>query len=399
MRENAEFRSAGPLMARALLARILPGGMRERGGAVPVAWRQLSAEPAKLAVGILAVAAAVALVLLLTGLRRGMGEQVTVYLDRQAPVLVGREGFRNFLSEASVLPEGLAARIETVPGVASAVPISQQYAMLGLHGGRVLAVLVGYDLGRAGGPWRLGEGREPGARDEVVLDRVLASEHGLEVGSTLAYRGERLRVVGLSSGTSGFMTPLAFATRETVNAFDRRPRTASFFLVAPEPGTSPGAVAARIERVVPGVSARPRAEVAAEDRGLFVSAFNGPLLAMVAIALAVAILVVGLTVYSSTSERSRDYATLKAIGLRRGSLLRLASGQALLLAVAGTAAGTLLALAGAWGIAALAPKYLIVVTGPSIAAMAAAALLIALAAAFPPARQLARLDPATAFRR
>ena len=47
---------------------------------------------------------------------------------------------------------------------------------------------------------------------------------------------------------------------------------------------------------------------------------------------------------------------------------------------------------------ALAPKYLIVVSAESVALMAAAALVMALAAAFLPARYLARLDPATAFR-
>ena len=47
----------------------------------------------------------------------------------------------------------------------------------------------------------------------------------------------------------------------------------------------------------------------------------------------------------------------------------------------------------------LAPKYLIVVTGGSIALMTLAALAMALVAAFLPARYLARLDPATAFRR
>ena len=99
-------------------ARILPHGMWRRG--VPIAWRQLSAEPAKLAVSVIAVAAAVALVLLLTGLRRGIGEQVTLYLDHQAPVLVGQEGARNFLSQKSVLPEALEARIAGVPGVADA---------------------------------------------------------------------------------------------------------------------------------------------------------------------------------------------------------------------------------------------------------------------------------------
>jgi putative ABC transport system permease protein len=367
-------------------------------GSVPFARRQLLAEPAKLAVSVLAIAAAVALVLLLTGLRRGMGEQVTLYLDRQPPVLVGQEGARNFMAQTSVLPEAVGARLERVPGVAAATPISEQFAMLTLHGRRVLPLLVGFDPGKAGGPWSLAAGRAPRAQGEVVLDQVLAEEHRLPVGSIVTYRGRPLRVVGLSRGTTAWMTPLAFATRRTLNELSRQPRTASFFLVSPREGVSPAVLAARIERAIPGVSALTRDEAAANDRSLFTGAFNGILLAMVTIAFAVAIMVIGLTVYSSTSERGREYATLKAIGLRRGALLRLAAAQAGALALAGALLGTGLAFAGLWAAAALAPKYLIVVTAGSIAAMGAAALLMAVAAALLPARYLARLDPATAFR-
>jgi putative ABC transport system permease protein len=368
-------------------------------GSVPVAWRQLRAEPAKLLVAMVAVAAAVALVLLLSGLRRGMGEQVTLYVDHQPPVLVGQAGARNFIGQTSVLPDTLGTRLEGVPGVAVATPISNQFAMLTLHGHRALLLLVGSDPGEAGGPWSLAAGRAPRARGELMLDRVLAEEHGLEVGSTVEHRGTPLRIVGLSRGTTAWMTPLAFATRATLNALRRQPGTASFFLVRPEEGVSPDTLAERIERTVSGVSAFTREEAAANDRRLFTGAFTGVLLAMVTIAFAVAIMVIGLTVYSSTSERGREYATLKAIGLRRGPLLRLAGAQAGALALAGTALGTGLAFAGVWAAAALAPKYLIVVTAESVAVMGFAALAIAVAAALLPARYLARLDPATAFRR
>ena len=367
-------------------------------GRVPVTRRQFAAEPAKVAVSVLAIAAAVALVLLLSGLRRGMGEQVTLYLDRQPPVLVGQAGARNFMAQTSVLPEALGARLERVSGVGTATPISEQFAMLTLHGRRVLPLLVGFDPGRAGGPWSLASGRAPRARGEIVVDRVLAEEHGLAVGATVSYRGTTLRVVGLSRGTTAWMTPLAFATRTTLNELSRQPRTASFFLVSPRPGFSPTVLAARIERAVPGVSALTREEAAANDRSLFTGAFNGILLTMVTIAFLVAIMVIGLTVYSSTSERGREYATLKAIGLRRGPLLRLAGMQAGALALAGTALGTGLAFAGLWAAAEVAPKYLIVVTAGSVASMGLAALLMAVAAALLPARYLARLEPATAFR-
>jgi putative ABC transport system permease protein len=195
------------------------------------------------------------------------------------------------------------------------------------------------------------------------------------------------------------MTPLAFAPRETVNALSRLPGTASFFLVRPDPGLEPATLAARIDRTVPGVSALTRSEVAANDRRLFVDPFSGPLLAMVAIAFVVAILVIGLAVYSSIAERSREYATLKALGLRRRALVRLVGTQAAALALAGTALGIVLAFGASRSVSALAPKYLIAISPGAVAAVAASALAIALVAALVPARLLARLDPASALRR
>jgi putative ABC transport system permease protein len=369
------------------------------GGAVPIARRQLLSEPAKVVAALAAVAAAVTLVLLLSGLRRGMGEQVTVYLDRQPPVLVGAKGVRDFVAQTSVLTERTAARVARVPGVADAAPITEGFAMLSLHGRRVLTLLVGYDKGRRGGPWRLAEGRRPEAPNELVLDSVVAGDHGLAVGSTLRFRGADLHIVGLSTGTSGFMTPLAFSTRETANRLNELPNAATFLLVTPERGVVPAALAARIDSAVPGVSARLRGELAANDRDLFVGAFSGPLLAMVLIAGSVAVLVIAITVYSSTRDRGREYATLKAIGLAHGALLRLVAVQASALALIGTALGVALAAAAARGVGELAPKYLIVLSSADVGRMGLAALLFALVAGLLPARYLASLDPATAFRR
>ena len=366
---------------------------------VPVARRQLGAEPAKLVVTLLAVAAAMALVLLLVGLRRGISEQTTLYLDRQAPVLVGQKGMRNFMAQASVLPERLGAAIGAVPGVAGVTAITEQYAMFRLHDQRALSLLVGYDPGRAGGPWKLASGRPPAAAGEVVLDEVLASSHGLVVGSVFRFRGASLRVVGLSEGTSSWMVPLAFTTRSFVNELGRQPGTASFFLVEPAAGITPAVLAGRIGRALPQVSSATSRELGRNDRDLFIGALSGPLLAMVTIAVVVAIIVIGLTVYSSTLERSREYATLKAVGLRPRRLVALAGGQAVALAIGGVALGTLLALAGRWAAAELAPKFLIVISSTSVVLMLAGALAIALVAAVLPARYMAHLDPASAFRR
>ena len=120
---------------------------------------------------------------------------------------------------------------------------------------------------------------------------------------------------------------------------------------------------------------------------------------MVLISFAVAVLVIGLAVYSSTAERARDYATLKALGLRQAAFFRLVGAQAAGLALTGTMLGVLVALLAARAISALEPKYLVVIDAGSVAAVAASALAMALLAAFVPARFVARLDPASAFRR
>jgi putative ABC transport system permease protein len=268
--------------------------------------------------------------------------------------------------------------------------------MLPLHGKRVLTVLIGYD--ERGGPWALAKGRPP-QDGELVVDRVLADEHGLRVGSTLRFRGAELRVVGLSKGTSGFMTPLAFTTRRTANALNEQPRTATFLLVTPVAGVSAQGLVSRIDRAVPAVGATLRDELAANDRDAFVGAFSGPLSAMVVIAAAVAVLVIALTVYSSTRDRAREYATLKALGLARAGLLRLVALQAAALALVGTVLGFVLALAAARVVSAVAPKYLIALGPRDAALMTAAALVFALVAGLVPARYLANLDPATAFSR
>jgi putative ABC transport system permease protein len=307
-------------------------------------------------------------------------------------VLVGQKGVRDFIDQPSILSDRLAPRIAAIPGVARVTPITEQYAMFRLHGQRVLSLLIGYDPSRAGGPWQLASGRTPSAAGELVLDQVLASSHGFRVGSTLRFRGATLKIVGLSKGTAGWMMPLGFATRSFVNELNGRPGTATFLFVAPRSGVASAALVAKLNRALPDASAVERSHLASNDRQLFVGAFNGQLLAMVSIAVIVAIIVIGLSVYTSTLERARDYATLKAIGLAPGRLVRLASTQAVSLALSGLLMGTLLAVLGRWAVSELAPKFLIVITPTSVG-------LMALVAASVPARYLAHLDPASAFRR
>lgn len=369
------------------------------GDGVPLARRQLRSSWSKELLSLTAIAAAVALVLTLAGLRRGISDQVSLFLDHQPPVLVGQTGTRDFLSQTSVLPDSVGRELVRVPGVASSAPVTQQYAMLTLHSRRVLGVLIGFEPGEAGRPWRIAEGRAPSTLGEVAVDRVLASEHGILLGGVVRYRGQALRVVGLTAGTQAFMTPLLFATRKTTNELAGRPGTANFFLVSLTPGASPATVAASINRSVPGVTALPTKAAARNDRALFASAFSAPLLAMVAIGLAAAALVDGVTVFSSALERRREFATLKAIGMSAKRLAGIAFVEAEALALGGAAVGIAAAFALRSLIEALAPRYEIALAAGTSLLVAAAVAAISALAALVAVRSVLRLDPVEAFAR
>jgi ABC-type antimicrobial peptide transport system permease subunit len=98
------------------------------------------------------------------------------------------------------------------------------------------------------------------------------------------------------------------------------------------------------------------------------------------------------------AERRREYGIIKALGASRRRLGVLALAQTLILAVLGLAAGGLLLAAGRALLGWARPQFEVVITGGLLVQAIGAALVMALLAAIAPARRLARLDPATAYR-
>ena len=94
-----------------------------------------------------------------------------------------------------------------------------------------------------------------------------------------------------------------------------------------------------------------------------------------------------------------DAAGSHCSGARNRRLYATVLSQALLAALAGATLGSGLAMGAAQVIMALRPQFLVTLTPLAVAQAAAATLIMAALAAFFPARLLARLAPAEAFRR
>ena len=362
-----------------------------------LARRSLLRDRTRFALSVLGVAVSVGLILLLAGYRAGVYRQASSYLDN-APgsVVVAEKGIRDFLGTSSVLPRGGEDAVRTTSGVARVIPIVSQFVIFERHGRKDGFFLIGYDPAAGGGPWKLVEGRQPAADDELVIDRTTARQHDIEIGDQLTLLDRTATVVGLSDQTTFWAGSIAFARITTLESLLRTPGLRSFLLVTPKAGVTPEEL--RVRLAVPGADALLKADVIANDAKLMARVYDVPIGLMVAIAYVVGVLVVGLVIYTATIERRREYGAIKAIGARNGALYRVVTTQAAIAALIGAVAGIALAFGAAAALMAWRPQFLLAFEPASVAVVLASGLLMALLAALVPARSVARVDPAEVFR-
>ncbi|HET7704231.1 MAG TPA: FtsX-like permease family protein [Candidatus Limnocylindrales bacterium] len=362
-----------------------------------LARRNLTHDRVRLILSITGVALSVMLILLLAGYLAGIYRQASAYLEN-APgsVVVAQRGVRTFAGSSSFLSPEILGAVRATPGVERAVPIVMLAAVLELHDRKEIASLVGYDPSQGGGPWKLADGQVPAADDEVVVDRVLANQHGIAVGTAVRILDRQFTVVGLSEGTSLWIGSYAFARAAAVQGLLRAPGVWSAIFVMPAAGVSEADVVQAVS--IPGVEAFAKIEKIEADRKGIARIYDAPLGLMVAIAFVVGVLVVGLVIYTATIERRREYGALKAIGMRNRTLYRLVASQALIAAVAGGLLGVALAVGVGALLNALRPQFPVVIELEAIAKALAASLAMAVIAALAPARAMAGLAPAEVFR-
>jgi putative ABC transport system permease protein len=363
-------------------------------GRVPLARRNLLADPRRLAASALAVGMAVMLILLLDGLWAGVRSQVTRYEDEVgAQLYVVAPGTRSLFAEGSTVPISALDVVRRAPGVDWASPVQGRFAILDLHGRKVATTLVGSVPGGRGGPWAIADGRLVELDGEAVLDEVLADRHDLAVGDPIEILGRPFQIVGLSRGTASFMTGFVFITHGAADALLRSSASTTAVLVG---AARPGEVRAQLE--AEGLTVLDHDELRQAGLALATQIYGTPLRLMVLVAFLAGTLVIALTAYTSVTERTREYGIVKAMGATRRRLTALAVVQTALLAFAGTITGVVLFAVGRVAITTARPQFTILLTSGAVLRAAGAAAVMGTIAALIPAHRLARLDPAVAYR-
>lgn len=361
-------------------------------GRVPLARRNTLAEPRRLIAGGATVGLAIMLILILDGLWTGITRSVTAYQDHVgADLYVAQPSTRNFLGAVSRIPRSTVDEIRSQPGVEWASPVRSFLAIVSLHDAKVPVSVIGWDAGEHGGPWEIAAGRAPETDNEVAIGRVMADRHGLDIGDSFELMGRDFRIVGTSSDT--FMLSFVFMTHDATDSLLASPDTTSFVLVGTDRPTD-----VREALAGSGLAVLDRNELAANDLAIMTRAYEVPLAVMRAVAFGIGIVVIALSVYTAMMDRRREYGIVKAMGATRLHLVSLALRQTLIVATVGFVAGSLLFVAGRAIITSVRPQFAVVLTATVVLRAIGAVVLMALLASVLPARRLARLEPATAYR-
>jgi putative ABC transport system permease protein len=366
-----------------------------------LARKNLFEQPLRFAFSILGVGLSVMLILVMWAILEGILSQAGAYVkNTDAQVWVVQKGFTDIYHGFSVVPSNMEEPLEQIPGVRSANAITGARSEVPTpKGGETAVSVLGYDTETGvGGPWDFATDPAVPGPGEVVIDETFADTAGLEVGDSLELPDRPREIVALSAGTNQFQNQLSFGELDDVRGLLRLgDDDVNFFALQVQPD--------RVEGV----------RNAIEDRFSFVTAFAKPTFVdnnaaeirdsfepivrvMVFIAFFVGTAIVGLTMFTATTEKSREYGVLSAIGADRRALTGVILRQAAIAAGLGFALGCLLSIPAGWVVTELAPNAELEYPAWLYGVTAVAAVVMALVASYLPVRRLASLDPSEVFR-
>jgi len=371
-----------------------------------VARKNLFTERIRLAISVGGVALSVFLIGILLSLYRGWNEKVGEYVEAvPADLWVASEGSTDFIYAASVLSESAGTQLGFLPEVETVSPLIVRPLEMSKAGGdpddSFDVQLVAYDPAIGlGGPLAVVEGKSPPGPDEIVIDEEMSERRGVEIGDRLVSGTRSLNVVGKSSGGDFVFTQVAFVTLDTaVDFLGLNPETQrTFLLVTLDDPSERTAFAKRLEASASGAALFTGEEFANQTRERILGNILPMLVVVLMVAFIVGLTVAGLTIYTATVEKSREYGILKAEGFTNWFLYRVVIEQSLVTSVMGFLIGAGLVVLLAPFAQNLVPQFVVFVRWQDVLGVSAATLLMGLIAASIPIRRLAQIDPVTVFK-
>ena len=363
-----------------------------------LARKNLLVHKGRFLLAIAGITCSVVLVLLLMGLYAGWRENMSAYLRHvQADLWVGQKGASDLFHTLSLLPAFGEQPLRQVEGVAEVSSFVGRLMTCDVQGRQCHTFIVGVDAAE-NGPVDLVIGRGEVHDGEIIIDQVFARKEGIQLGDTLTVAGQTLAVIGIARGGNCFLYQYAFVTLAQARRLFGLDGMVNYFLVKLSSSATAEEVASRIEQNSPLVSAFSKERFIANNLSLTGDNFLPILRVLEVIGLLVGTVVIGLTIYTLTVERTPEYGVLKAVGAPDRTLYLTTALQALACGLLGWLLGVPLS----WGVVALAQYFVPQFPAASYPRhalwMLGCTIGMSLLAASVPARRIARIDPLLAFK-
>lgn len=364
-----------------------------------LAVRNLVQEKTRLLISVGGVAFSVLLIMSIQGLYQGWSHKIGEYIRTvPADYWITQTGATDMFHTPSVLPLALRDYLAGVEGVASAKPFSGRRVAVAHNGKDINFYVIADDTeNRVGAPARVVEGKAVPENGEIIIDRTVGRSEDIGIGDTLQVAGRPLKVVGYSDGGYILSFSFAFATKSDADKILQLPGATNFFLVTVQEGADRTAVAERIE-AEPAVDAISKDRFVDNNTNIVRDTFLPIILVLLLIGVAVGMTVIGLTIFTSTIEKAREYGVLKAIGVSNRQLYTVVLQQAVTAAVLGYAVGVALALAVNAAAGSVVPEFITEIRREDAAWIFAVTVAMAVVSSLLPVHRLARIDPAEVFR-
>ena len=308
----------------------------------------LKVRPFRTLISVIGVALGVVLVVLFTGLARGMTNDMAHRASNwKAEIVFTRPGAMDTTSAATPLSTAYAGKLLEIDGVQSTVPVIR-YVTPSTKGRWGIQQLDGVDwepFARMN-DMQLVAGRAPVANDEIILDERQVRDDKVTLGDSIElFGGKSYKVVGVFAPPSGSRIKMSLAAMQ--DALETR--NCTFILVKLKDGYDPNEVAARINTALPGnkINLTRDLVIDAQER---IPALKTFLRVLVGLGAFVSTIFVLLSMYTTVTERRKEIGILKSLGASTGFIIKTIEGEAFMIGVLGVVLGLLVSAIASFGI-------------------------------------------------
>jgi putative ABC transport system permease protein len=302
--------------------------------------------PARTLISMAGVALGVILVVLNTGLVRGMlNERITRERGIGAEIQFTRKG-SSILSPSSVmsLDTRYSERLRQIPGVVNISPVGR-YVQSGRSGIGVEQVDgIDFPSYSAISGLQIVDGRIFENENEVIVDEFKARQGRMGIGTTIEVFGRQLRVVGIYAPESGARIKMDLAALQNFLSAENK---CTFIMVKTDRPENEVAVQQRINKALPGNIVLLTRDIS-EGFGRAIPGIDGFVRAVLSLSTIVSTLVILLAMYTTITERTREIGILKSLGASKRYIISVIEKEAIAISSIGVIAGMIIAVVAGW---------------------------------------------------